>query len=346
MKTFIEPCTEAIYEGPLRDAYLTGMSIGVLDIETTGLNPRWSEYILGCIYKYEEGKLYQFLAESRTRERETLEALTREIAGLDVLITYNGKNFDIPFLEQRLHHHRMPAMKEVYNLDLYRVIDGYSPLRSLLPNLKQKTVESYMGLWSFREDKISGAESADLYMHYEATADEETEHKILLHNKDDVRQLAGLTKVIGKCDFHRAMFRMGFPVYRSGIRLVTGKPVLGRSTLKIKGRQLFTPGRLPVDYVGFDWNGRDIRTVFNGMEESFEFEVPIVRSSGLAVIDLKILRLEPDETMGAGSPWDFHVLPGCDNGFLVIAERDDIKYTEINYFTKALLGKFIREELE
>ncbi|MGI6767002.1 MAG: ribonuclease H-like domain-containing protein [Lentihominibacter sp.] len=346
MRTFIEPCSEAICEGPLWDAYFGGMNIGVLDIETTGLNPQWSEYILGCVYKYGEGRLYQFLAENRTQEFETLEAFISEIAEPDVVITYNGKYFDIPFLEQRLRHHGMPAMKEIYNLDLYRVISGHSPLRSLLPNLKQKTVENYMGLWSSREDEISGAESADLYKHYEATADKEAERKILLHNKDDVRQLAGLTKVISKCDFHRAMFRMGFPVYESGIRLVTGRPNLGRSVLKIKGRQLFTPGRLPVDYVGFDWNGRDIRSVFNGMEESFEFEIPIIRNSGLVVIDLKMLRLEPDETMGAGSAWDIDLFPGCDNGFLVIAERDEIKYAEINYFTKALAGKFIREELK
>lgn len=346
MKTFIEPCSETVYEGPLWDAYFDGMNIGVLDIETTGLNPQWSECILGGIYKYGEGKLFQFLAENRTRECETLEAFISEIAELDAVITYNGKYFDIPFLEQRLRFHGLPVMKEVYNLDLYRVISGHSPLKSLLPNLKQKTVENYMGLWSSREDEISGAESAELYKHYEATADEESERKILLHNKDDVRQLAGLTKVISKCDFHKAMFRMGFPVYESGIRLVTGRPDLGRSVLKIRGRQLFTPGRLPVDYVGFDWNGRDIRSVFNGMEESFEFEIPIVRSSGLAVIDLKMLRLEPGETMGSGSVRDIALFPGYNNGFLVIAERDEIKYAEINYFTKALAGKFIREELE
>lgn len=346
MKAIIEPCNESIYEGPLWDAYFSGMNIGVLDIETIGLNPRWCEYVLGCLYKYGEGKLYQFLAENRTRERETLEAYIDQIADLDVVITYNGRHFDMPFLEQRLRHHRMAAMKEVYNLDLYRVINGHSPLKSLLPNLRQKTVENYMGLWSYREDEISGTESVELYIHYEATADKEAERKILLHNRDDVRQLANLTKVINKCDFHKAMFKMGFPIYEGGVRLVTGEPELGRSTLKIKGRQLFTPGKLPVDYVGFDWGGRDIKTVFNGMEESFAFEIPIMRNSGLTVIDLQVLHLEPGETMGLGSAWDITVFPGCDSGFLVIAERDEIKYAEINYFTKALVGKFIREELE
>ncbi len=172
MKTFIEPCSETVYEGPLWMLYFDGMNIGVLDIETTGLNPQWSEAYWEAFINTERANF--FSSSLRTEHgRRNSEAFISEIAELDAVITYNGKYFDIPFLEQRLRFHGPPVMKKKYmNLDLYRVISGHSPLKSLLPNLKQKTVENYMGLWSSREDEISGAESAELYKHYEATADE------------------------------------------------------------------------------------------------------------------------------------------------------------------------------
>jgi len=55
-----------------------------------------------------------------------------------------------------------------------------------------------------------------------------------LHNSDDVRQLTKLTKIISKCDMHRAMMSMGFPTDKG---LKTGRPKLKSGCLCISGKQ-------------------------------------------------------------------------------------------------------------
>ena len=51
------------------------------------------------------------------------------------------------------------------------MLNGHSPIKRFVPNLKQKTVENYMGLWQSRDDEISGAESVELYNVYEKNHD-------------------------------------------------------------------------------------------------------------------------------------------------------------------------------
>lgn len=289
MKHIIESWDEKIYESTLFDFYFGGMKVGVLDIETTGLNPGRNKFILGCLYDVTKGELHQVLAENRAEEPLVLAEYNKLIEDVDVVITYNGRHFDMPFIDRRWRG----CVKDVaylqreektfgcdagdillgpavYDLDLYQVLDKYSPLRKLLPNLKQKTVEDYMGFWMNREDEISGAESVELYNHYEATGDSRAEAKILLHNNDDVRQLTKLSKAITKSDFHKAMFHMGFPVKHGEHLLEVRNIKQTRKGLKVNGIQL----RNPIEYMGFEFNGEPIETRFH--RDEFEFTVPMI----------------------------------------------------------------------
>jgi uncharacterized protein YprB with RNaseH-like and TPR domain len=139
------------------------MTTGVLDIETTGLNPSKNKFILGGLFNKNEEKVHQLFAETRADEQEALAAYLDEIYKLDMVITYNGKHFDIPFIEKRAAAHKMNIEPLPYNLDLYLILNGHSPVKKFVPNLKQKTVENYMGLWVNRKDEIDGGESVELY---------------------------------------------------------------------------------------------------------------------------------------------------------------------------------------
>lgn len=286
MKHIIESWDEKIFKSALFDFYFDEMKVGVLDIETTGLNPSRNKFILGCLYDVTKGELHQVLAESRAEEPVALAEYLKLIENVDVVITFNGRHFDIPFIEKRWggcirdvvylrREEQGPASSvsagpAVYDLDIYQVLDKHSSLRKLLPNLKQKTVEDYMGFWMDREDEISGAESVELYNHYEATADPEAETRILLHNNDDVRQLTRLSKAITKSDFHKAMFHMGFPV-KCGEHLLEVRNIKQtRNGLKVSGVQL----RKPIEYMGFEFNGQPLETRFHRGE--FEFTAPMV----------------------------------------------------------------------
>lgn len=270
MKHIIESWNEKTYDSAILDLYFKDLRLGVLDIETTGLNPDRNRFILGCLFDVSEGKLHQVLAENSNEEETVLEEFMKLVDNVDVVVTYNGRHFDMPFLARRWQKYNKGPEIAVYDLDLYQVLNKHSQLRKLLPNLKQKTVEDYMGFWMSREDEISGAQSVELYKRYEATADPDLETRILLHNNDDVRQLTRLTKAVIKSDFHKAMFNLGFPV-RCGEHLLEVRSIRQtRTGLKVSGRQL----RDPVEYMGFEFNGEAVESRFHNGE--FEFTVPVM----------------------------------------------------------------------
>ncbi|MDD6311543.1 MAG: ribonuclease H-like domain-containing protein [Firmicutes bacterium] len=343
MKHIVEEFEEIIYESALWNFYFDGMKVGVLDIETTGLNPSRNKFVLGCIYDVQSHKLHQILAQSRAEEMQSLAEYIKLIDNLDVVLTYNGRHFDIPFIQKRMEVSRnavnyiMRGSEDCflpYNLDLYLVLNGYSPIKKLVPNMKQKTIENYMGFWMNRADEISGAESVDLFNHYEATGDEEAEKKILLHNNDDVRQLTKLSKAVIKSDFHKAMFALGFPVRNLIIRKIR----LERDALEIKGLQRVKAmnGVSPIDYMGYSFGDYPTVSRFRKDTADFLLRLPIIRQSGMALADIRAAGLDEEE---------FGMYPSCGSGFLILEDGNGIRHMETNHLIKAFIEKFIDFEL-
>ncbi|MCQ2546799.1 MAG: ribonuclease H-like domain-containing protein [Clostridia bacterium] len=353
MKHIVEKWDEKLHEGVLWKFYFDCLKIGVLDIETTGLNPARNKFVLGCLYDVTEGEIHQVLAESRVEEPLALAEYMELIDRVDVVVTYNGRKFDMPFIDRRrqatmnalnyLKHEENGGMKmpeggtAVYDLDLYQVLDKHSALRRILPNLKQKTVEEYMGLWETRADEISGAESVELYNHYEATADTEAEKKILLHNNDDVRQLTKLTKAITKSDFHKAMYSLGFPVKAGGLLLHVNRIAFERDGLAFSGEQL----KSSIDYMGFEFRDRPVSSRFirageSGRRGLFELKVPLIRQEGYIIADTEAAGISPEA---------FADYPDSGSGFLVLGDTEGIRYRETNHFIKSFIESFMEEAI-
>ena len=316
---------ENIYSSNIFDFYFKNLKIGVLDIETTGLNPSRNKFILGGLYTLEDKTLHQFFAENRQEEKAALEAYIEELNKLDMVITYNGKHFDMPFIAKRAAFHGIDCSLP-YNLDLYLVLNGHSPIKKFVPNLKQKTVENYMGLWQDRTDEISGGESVELYNEFERTQDPGLEEKILLHNSDDVLQLTRLIKVISKSDFHKAMYHLGFPAGP----LTISKIRLEKNTLTISGTQR----ALDIDYVGFAYGDWPVESHFDRRESAFCMKFPLIRDSGLAIIDLKAAGIDCSA---------FEIYPACSSGFLAIEAQNDRYFMETNHFIMTFIELFIKD---
>ena len=326
MKHITLKTTEKLYESRTLDFYFGGMRIGVLDIETTGLNPARNHFILGGLYSVPDGILHQFFAETRAEEEEALSDYLNAISRLDMVITYNGRHFDLPFLEKRWKNYSKTPARLPYNLDLYLVLNGHSPIKKFVPNLKQKTVENYMGLWQSRDDEISGAESVELYHKYEKTQDQTLGEKILLHNSDDILQLSRLLPVIGKSDFHKAMTSLGFPAGPLTVQKIS----TGKDTLIITGEQkncLF-------DYMGFQFRDLAVQSRFSGKHGDFSLEIPLIRDQGLGIVDLRAAGLNER---------DFEKYPGCSSGFLIVEKNSEKQYRELNHFTKQFIALFLEE---
>lgn len=320
------------YRSKAFELYFKDLKLAAADIETTGLNPEKSRFVLGGLLTEEENglKAHQFFAEDLSREQETLQAYLSALKDCDVLLTYNGHRFDLPFIRRRAGS---CAELLPYNLDLYLLVKNYSPIRKFLPNLKQKTVENFMGFWEHRKDEISGKESVELYYRYLAERDPAVKRTILLHNHDDIIQLYRLLGVLEKCDLHRALYHMGFPVCTGSPEissLVVERISFSSDQMAVQGRQ----GQRAVSYRCFEWNGIPCSAQFSAGSRTFEVFIPIIRHSGMMLVDLQALKL--DRSI-------FEKYPGCQEGFLILEEPGSAHYLEINHFVKVCLERIVNQ---
>ena len=321
-----------VYNSRAFQLYFGDMDIGILDIETTGLSPKNSAFVLGGLASPANNSLIaeQFFAENLSAEEKSLQQFWAHSAAKDVLITFNGQHFDIPFIKERLNKYGSDISPVPFHLDLFLMVKNFSPIRKFLPNLKQKSIENYMGLWQYRKDEISGAESVDLYYRFLTEKTNEIKEKILLHNHDDIVQLYRLLKVIEKCDLHRALFNMGFPIKVNDTLLVVENITLKGGQLKIRGRQ----NRTPLEYQCYDYNGNMCYMHFNKNAGTFQIDLPLIEQSGLTLIDLEAL----DMSDSALTKY-----PACQEGFLILRSGETINYLEINHFIKLFIERMIAQ---
>ena len=307
--------------------YFENMDIGVLDIETTGLSHKNSAFVLGGLATHTEEGLTaeQYFVENLSEEQETLKQFWQAAAEKDVLITFNGQHFDLPFIKERLNK---PSGQMPFHLDLFLLVKNYSPIRKFLPNLKQKSIENYMGLWQYRKDEISGAESVDLYYRFLKEKADSIKETILLHNHDDIVQLYRLLKVIEKCHLHKALFHMGFPVKSGSTLLVIENISIKGGMLKISGRQNCEP----VEYQCYDYNGNMCYMHFNKSAERFQIDLPLIEQSGLTLLDLEALDM---------SSTVLNKYPACQEGFLILRSGETTNYLETNHFIKLFIERMI-----
>ena len=314
---------EAFYASELFDYYFGEARLGVFDIETTGLGANRAAIILGGILTPCGGgvRVRQFFAEHVREEGDLLALYTEALGEADVLFSYNGDRFDIPFLNERLARRgHSPLLGGCLSVDVYGVLRKHSALRGALPNLKQKTVEEYLGLGREREDRISGADSVRLYYEYTASKAPALLRRILLHNSDDLLQLARVLRVFGKLDLHGIAAHTGFPV-KCGESLAFVTDIkLGRHALEFSGRYK----SLPFDFVRFDepW-----QISFRHETARFDVRVPCRCEKDLVFVDLRELGADDGE---------FASSPAYGGGYLALGQGRRLHYEPMNRLIKRI----------
>ena len=293
MKTIIRDMHIDTYASKLFDMYFKEKNIAVFDIETTGLSPRRCKVILSGILLIngQNCRAIQLFADQENDEEEIIRQTFHLLDSVDMMLTYNGRHFDLPFMEARAKRYGINGFRFPYNLDLYLVVNGHSALRQTLPSLKQKSLEIFMGLSDSRDDEISGGESVELYHRYMLSHSFDLEKKILLHNHDDLLQLYKLLPIIEKTDFQS-----------------------GRE-LQVSGLQ-----NHPTDYISFPTEERPYTLVMSRSDASAKLTIPCESEAGALYIDARSILGENFTPI--------EKYPSVFNGYLILSEKDKIHHLD------------------
>lgn len=180
-----------------------------IDIETTGLYVHSSNlYMIGCAYLDETPdkpacwRTIQWFATNYEDEINVLNAFVTFSKTYRYLIHFNGNQFDIPYLQNKMQQYNIPfRFDEFEGIDIYRRIAPYKTFLKL-PDCKQKTIENFVTA-TVREDQFTGGELIDVYHEYVLHHDEEKEHFLLLHNEEDLKGMLEIAAALAIPDLFR-----------------------------------------------------------------------------------------------------------------------------------------------
>lgn len=155
-----------------------------IDIETTGLDRyRDAVTVVGiCLERGRTHEVVQFY-EGTLSDKNILEA----VGPADILYSYNGARFDLPFIEQRL------------GVDLARRFDHCDLMhhcwrRDLWGG--QKAVEYQLGI-SRKTKGVDGYMAVQLWWDYKDNGNRRALKKLLKYNAEDVANLAHIRRKLG-----------------------------------------------------------------------------------------------------------------------------------------------------
>lgn len=166
-----------------------GHSMCYLDIESDGLKADFSTMLTWCIKGRDVEPVYDVVTReelfSGVADRNLINSCVKELVKYDIVCTYYGKGFDIPYIRTKALHYNIPFpdFGQIYHFDLYFLA------RSKL-NLSRKSLDNvcnYLGIVGktplekdvWREAKYGNPEAI---------------HNVLLHNIADCDILEQLHK--------------------------------------------------------------------------------------------------------------------------------------------------------
>ena len=178
-----------------------------LDIETTGLSGGAGTlaFLVGVAW-FEDGafRVRQFFLNGPAGERAMLDALAELFGRTSLLVTFNGRAFDVPVMDMRWAFHRLPTPTEALPH-----FDMLPPARRLWGEPGQRAGQqqalgesqcdcsltalerSLLGLHRYRD--VAGFEIPTRYFQYLRTGDVRVVEGVLDHNRHDLVSLAAIT---------------------------------------------------------------------------------------------------------------------------------------------------------
>lgn len=102
------------------------MQFCTLDIETSNLNADFGFVLCAVLKPYPGGKAEVYRIDKTKRwikakydDKELIEQIVKRLNDFDGVITYNGRNFDIPFLRSQIIGYDIDRLKDMFHVDVY-----------------------------------------------------------------------------------------------------------------------------------------------------------------------------------------------------------------------------------
>ncbi len=159
-----------------------------LDLETTSLSMGAGNlpFLIGT-GRFEEGGFVvrQFLVSSPSLEFDVLKEVVELWRSATVVVTFNGKTFDIPLLTNRV------TLYNIQNFDTKKQYDLYQLVRKLIKPANLHNVEEKL-LGISRESDLEGSEIPSLYFQYVQSGNLEVLKPVMERNLQDIVSLPAI----------------------------------------------------------------------------------------------------------------------------------------------------------
>lgn len=171
-----------------------------VDTETTGLagGTGTVPFLLGLAWLDQDTGAFvieQALLRRLGEEAPILALFAERVARASMIVTYNGKAFDLPLIRTRYVMNRMPPPVEPPHLDLVHVAR-----RIHRDRLKARTLVAIEAeiLGRGRVGDVAGGDIVATYAHFLRTGDEEALLGVVEHNEADVLSMVALVGLYGE----------------------------------------------------------------------------------------------------------------------------------------------------
>lgn len=170
-----------------------------LDTETTGLSGGAGTvaFLVGLGWWDEQGYvLEQLLVRALGEEAPMLARVSERLAAASMIVTFNGKSFDMPLLRTRFVMARMQAPAEPPHLDLLHVARRVHRERSGLGCRLVNIERDVLGF--VRHDDVESGDVSACYLHFLRTGDARALLGVIEHNAWDVVAMAAMLGLYGQ----------------------------------------------------------------------------------------------------------------------------------------------------
>jgi uncharacterized protein YprB with RNaseH-like and TPR domain len=161
-----------------------------VDLETTGLGHSPLFLIGAMTLENDDLVIRQYLARHYGEESAVTQFFLEHARGKRLLVSFNGKSFDYPYLRARAAANAVPWSLQIDHFDLLH--ECRRAWRHKLPNCRLQTLEQCICGHPPRYGDIPGARIPDAYHDFVRTANAAELVRIIRHNMLDLITLAEL----------------------------------------------------------------------------------------------------------------------------------------------------------